>query len=198
MYNIPEISNEEICIHEAAHALIAFLLGFRIISIEINQDEKSGVCWRDFQSNRKPIIPELQGISEFEKHIMVCCAGHASKAIITDNDEHWEESADYAHALQELKPKYDEKIIKLYIESIVSWVIELLKQYWDVVDTLADALLWLPERSRFDDYPGSDFEDQLPLDYFEEPQEWEMPGKEVEDILSRALTNYEANAVTKK
>jgi hypothetical protein len=191
VFNYQEISDTElICLHEASHAVLAFLLGFQILSIVINQDEKSGICWRYFKPDREPIIPELQNISETQKHVMVGCAGYASKAVITNSNQCWDYSMDYANAVQLLKPKYDKGIIKVYIESVMAWVIELLEQYWGVVETLTDALLWLPERGRFDDYPGSDFEDLLPSDYFEAPEQWSMGGGEAEQIIQRALIAY--------
>lgn len=188
MFDYQQISETELtCFHESAHAVLIFLLGYKITSIEINQDENSGTCWWDFRHNVRPAIPELQNIPEIEKHIMVDCAGYASKTIITNSEPRWHWSTDYVSAERELTPIFEKKIIRRYIESVMAWVIELLKRYWHVVELLANRLMWYAERKRFEDYPGSHFEDLLPSDYFEEPESWEMDGEEAERIIKWGL-----------
>jgi hypothetical protein len=191
MVDSQEISETQlICLHEASHAVLAFLLGFQITSIEINRDEKNGICCRDFRSSRQSIIPELRDVPELEKHVMVCCAGYASMNIIKNSNQCWDYSADYANAVRVLEPKYDKRIIGTYIESVLSWAIEILQENWSAVEMLTDRLMWYAEKNRFEDYPGNDFEDLLPPDYFEEPESWEMSGEEAEQIIERALVGY--------
>ena len=182
--------SEIVAYHESAHAVIVYLLGYSIHKVAIDSEENSGICWWNFRTNVRQPIPEFQGIPEIEKRVIVDCAGYGSKSLLIGINTNWHRSSDYKHAVKELTPIYTRKIAKIYIESVTEWVKEILSKYWEVVGALADSLIWYPEKNRFDDWPGSDFEDLLPSDYFEAPEQWSMDGEQAEAIIQRALIAY--------
>jgi hypothetical protein len=199
--NIPEISDLElVCCHEAGHGTLEYLLGYSIISIEVNPSEGYGSCSYDHQPHVRLGILESQDIPEIGKHIMIYCAGSAAVSILTNTKQCWHRSSDYAYAVDELAPVYkDKKVITNYIQSMWCWARYLLKkpQNWYAVKTLADALVWYPEKEDHENWYGSEMEELLPEDFYEEPELRDMDGKEVEETIRDALTEYGQTPVTK-
>ena len=150
LYDNPEKSELDIlAYHEAAHAVMSYLLGYSLGKIEINSDEISGACWSDCRNNVRPVIPELQGIAQREKRIIINCAGYASESLLIGAEPDWCWSSDYHASLKELTPAYGQKIAQVYIELVTIWAKEISSKYWAVIEALADALVWYSERNRF-------------------------------------------------
>jgi hypothetical protein len=184
---------EIIAYHEAGHAVIEYLSGYPLTGIKVNPFEEYGECPYSCQSNVEVLTPELQGITETEKHILIYCGGSAAEYILTNTLPNWHQSQDYADAVNELVPIYkDKKLIAAYIEAVFDWSVDLLKQYWDVVETLANSLVWYStEPDSENDWYGNEMVELLPEDFWEQkPGLREMDRREAEKIIRHALADY--------
>jgi len=181
---------ELVSFHEAGHAVLEYLLGYSIILIVVDPSEAGGSCSADRISDDRFCIRQLQSLPESGKQVLIYCGGYAAESILTHSRIRWRSSPDYHRAFKELLPVYqDKKLIANYIESMWHWAKALLKEYWWVVEALADALIWRSEETNNEEWYGSDMEDELPIDFYKsEACLRVMDGLEAEEVISRALT----------